>query len=89
MKSIAKRNLNGGIQEVYRFDNGYGASVIRGGRYAYGGLELAVVRFTGEGDYDFKICYDTPVTDDVVGHLNEETLQQTLEQIEALKKAAA
>lgn len=47
MKPIFTRSLNGGTQEVYRFENNFGASVIRGGSYAYGGHELAVVKFVG------------------------------------------
>ena len=32
---ILERELNGGSQQLHRFENNYGASVIRGGSYAY------------------------------------------------------
>jgi len=83
MRPIFKRELNGGTQEVYRFDNQYGASVIRGGRYAYGGLELAVLKFNGTGD-DFSLCYSTPITSDVLGHLDESSLKRHLLDIQNL-----
>lgn len=55
-----------GSQAKITFANGYSASVITGAG-AYGGddglYELAVIR-------DGRICYDTPVTDDVIGHLS-------------------
>lgn len=55
-----------GFQLIYRFDNGYGASLIRHDM-SYGGdeglYEIAVLDSSGE------LCYDTPITDDVVGHL--------------------
>ena len=42
------------------FPNGYGASIVKGeGSY---GTELAVI--TSEG-----LCYDTEITDDVIGYI--------------------
>lgn len=64
-------SLNGGTQRVYKFPNGYGASVIVGGTMAYGGHEIAVLKFTG--DDEFHLCYDTPVTNDVIGHVRDES----------------
>lgn len=65
----------------FGFENGYGASVIRG-QYTYGGSsglwELAVLH--GEGD----ICYSSPITDDVVGWLSELEVESLLDQIQAL-----
>jgi hypothetical protein len=77
-------NLLGGIQYIHRFENGYGASVIRN-KYSYGGSsglwELAVIRWDG-GDWD--IAYNTPITDDVLGYLSDEKVQSLLNQIEML-----
>jgi hypothetical protein len=73
-----------GIQLVFRFPNGFGASVIEGeGSY---GVELAVLCWatpTTEDD-EFFLTYDTGVTDDVVGHLDAEGLADLLNQIQAL-----
>ena len=76
-------NVNGGIQKVYKFPNGYGASVIKG-PYTYGGKkglwELAVLK--GE-----ELCYDTDITSDVIGHLNDPEMDAILRQIERLPDA--
>lgn len=73
-----------GVQHLYRFANGYGASQIRGwGTHgaAEGRWELAVIRWTGDG---FDLVYDTPVADDVIGWLSEEDVQEKLRAIRAL-----
>lgn len=76
-------NVNGGIQKIYKFPNGYGASVIKG-PYTYGGKkglwELAVLK--GE-----ELCYDTDITSDVIGHLNDPEMDAILRQIERLPDA--
>jgi hypothetical protein len=70
-----------GIQATIKFDNGYGASVVRH-NFSYGheeGLyELAVL------DSNDKITYDTLVTEDVLGHLSEEDVTNALKQIQEL-----
>jgi hypothetical protein len=85
---IKSRSLNGGTQELYRFPNGYGASLIRGGYIAYGGLEIGVMRYHGEGPYDCALTYSTPITDDVLGHLDEDDIEPILDQIAALPNPA-
>ena len=64
------------------FPNGYTASVIIG-PYSYGGdeglYELAVM-------HGGELCYLTPVTDDVVGHLTPEQVTELLAKIEALPR---
>ena len=86
MRKADSENIRGslrGIQRLYEFANGYGASVIRG-LHTYGGpeglWELAVLR---SGD----LCYTTPVTDDVKGYLTEDAVDALLGQIEALPNA--
>jgi len=72
-----------GIQARINFDNGYGASVIKS-PYSYGGnqglYELAVIK-------DNDICYNTPITDDVIGYLTEDDVTKYLGQIQELKNA--
>ena len=73
----------------YRFDNGYGASLARHD-FSYGGREglweVAVIKFYGDGD-DSQLCYETPITNDVLGWLNDDKVAETLDAIEALPRA--
>ena len=83
-------------QRIYRFNNNYGASVVRRsyvsleypypqhGSYGYldGLWELAVIEWEDENEW--HIAYDTPITDDVLGWLGEEEVAATLELIRAL-----
>ena len=55
------------------YPNGYGISVINND-FSYG-TELAVLKGTADS---YEICYDTPITDDVVGHLDDEGLELTM-----------
>jgi hypothetical protein len=75
---------HGGHQYVYRFDNEYGASVVRH-QYSYGGevglWEVAVIKFEGK---DWRLAYDTPITDDVIGWLTDDEVGETLSQIDSL-----
>ena len=78
----------GGQQMVLRFTNDYGASIVRF-TYSYGGnegkFELAVIHWHGD---DWSLTYDTPITDDVLGHLSAEDVLGYLSQIMALPSAA-
>ena len=76
---------NGGTQTIYRFDNGYGASVVCHS-FSYG-TEMAVVKFTGSDLQDFDICYTTGITDDVLGHLSPADVDRYLARIEQLPPA--
>jgi hypothetical protein len=68
-----------GTQKLYSFPNGYGASVVKH-EYSYGGdkgfWELAVINNISEDGFD--ICYDTPITNDVIGHLNDPEVDRLL-----------
>ena len=75
--------LLGGEMLAFVFPNGYGASVIRH-LYSYGGpegkWEVGVVK-------DGALTYETPVTDDVIGHLEWAEVEGILAQVEALPNA--
>ena len=71
---------NHGVQKIFSFDNGYGASVIRHkGSYGFekGLWELAVLAGS-------ELTYDTEITNDVIGHLTEEKVDKLLERISKL-----
>jgi hypothetical protein len=80
-KTLPNNPINGGIQYHFKADNGYGASIVKH-RFSYGNeddlWELAVT------DKDGNLCYDTPITDDVIGYLTEQDVNDTLDQIAAL-----
>ena len=83
---INKSNI-GNKQAVFKFPNGYGASLIQGPS-SYGGedglFEIAVLEFnTGNG---WELCYHTSVADDVLGHLTENEVMEILNKIYKLKK---
>ncbi len=70
-----------GYQLLYKFDNGYGASVVKHD-FSYGGrkglYELAVLNTDGD------LCYDTPITSDVIGHLTMTEAEEVLVKISHL-----
>ena len=73
--------MGSGIISRIKFDNGYGASVVKG-PHTYGGkeglYELAVT------DAEDRLTYTTLVTNDVEGYLTEEAVTKLLEQIQNL-----
>ena len=73
-------NMNG-IMSRIEFENGYGASVVKG-EYTYGGkdglYELAVLDSNGD------LIYDTPITSDVEGYLSEAQVTDLLIKIQQL-----
>ena len=76
-----KYNIHNGVGYVYKFENGYGASVVKHD-VSYGGrmglYEIAVLDSKGD------LCYDTPITDDVVGFAGVTTVYETLDRIKSL-----
>ena len=57
------------IQYIYRFPNGYGASVVKhSGSYGHA-LDLWELAVTTWGDDGDHLNYSTPITDDVLGNL--------------------
>ncbi len=80
-----------GLSAKIFFPNGYGASVVRfkvGGSYGSytdndNEWELAVLEGK-EGSWG--LCYTTPITNDVEGHLSEEDVSKMLLDIQQLPK---
>lgn len=70
-------------QTIYKFPNGYGASIIKL-KYIYFGIEVAVLSFDEDGNWD--IDYSTPITNDVIGGLSEEARDDVLQRIFDLEK---
>ena len=81
--TIEKNDMDyvNGFQLVYKFDNDYGASVVKHD-FSYGGkkglYEVAVL--DNEGD----LCYTTPITDNVLGYQNIGQVEQILAEISHL-----
>ena len=77
-------------QWIFMFTNDYGVSVIchkiNGQIISYGNTsnpyELAVL------DNEYEPCYDTPITDDVIGYLTEEDIEKYLDEIMKLEDKA-
>lgn len=91
-KTLPSRQLNGGIQYLAKFPNNYGASIVQHS-FSYGGdkglWELAVIKYEeGETNIDnFALTYKTPITNDVLGHLTDDQVNEILDKIEALPQA--
>lgn len=74
-----------GTQARVDFENGYGASVISGPYFytdAENPYEVAVM-------LNGSLCYDTPITNDVIGYCNEQRVTELLAEIEALPVPAS
>ena len=74
--TLAEREELRGLQKLFDFPNGYGASVVI--HYFSYGLELALL------DADHNIIQHPDITDDVAGFLNVDTCNDLLEKIARL-----
>ena len=76
-----KKKIYDGNQWLFKYDNGYGASIVQHSG-SYGGeqglYEIAVLDSNGE------MSYTTPITDDVIGYADEVKLYETLDRIKSL-----
>jgi hypothetical protein len=77
-------NYPDGIGARHFFPNGYGVSVVRfPGSYGYEQDLYEVAVLKGNED-DWNLCYDTPITDDVMGHRDEQDVEIIMEEVAAL-----
>lgn len=72
-------------QYIFKFDNNYGASVVKN-PISHGNkldlFELEVIKFIDE--YNWKICYPKYITDYVIGYLTNDDVLNLLEAIKNL-----
>ena len=72
----------------FRFENNYGASVIKHyGSYGFEEdlFELAVIKYNSKNKNSIGgLCYDTPITNDVIGFLTNDEVLELLEKIKNL-----
>lgn len=84
---ILRGGLSDSIHYIFRFENGYGASVIKN-LASYGHeddlWELAVIVFEKDSD-NYEIVYDTDITYEVVGYQTDEEIRNLLGRIKKLK----
>lgn len=75
----------GGGRLRLTFANGYTSSIVRTA-YSYGSenglFEVAIM-------HDGHLCYDTPVTDDVLGRLSVDDVEEAVRQIASLPRREA
>lgn len=74
-----------GVQYLFRFENDYGASVVKHmGSYGHHEdlWELAVIVFDSGDNWD--LTYNTPITCDVEGYLTDEEVRDLLRRIKEL-----
>tara|TARA_R110002050_G_scaffold115896_4_gene232205 strand:+ start:323 stop:631 length:309 start_codon:yes stop_codon:yes gene_type:complete len=83
---VEMNNHLNGVQKIYKFENGYGASVVCHDG-SYGGpydefednlWEIAVL------DSEGAITYHTPVTQDVIGRASDDEVTRVLKEISEL-----
>lgn len=68
---------------IFGFENGYAATVIKD-KLAKDLYEVGVMKLNKDGEY--VICFDTPITDDVIEHIKKEAeVSDIIEQIKNLK----
>lgn len=80
-----KPYFNGPHVQLYKFDNGHGASVATG----LDGKEVAVIKFEGDPNPEptsFYLNYNTSVGKPRVGLQTEDDVQKVLAEIAALPK---
>ena len=67
---------------VMEFENGYGVSVIFGDQFCSNGIdtyEVAIIK-------DNHVCFDTPLTDNVLAYQNEDEVTEIMRKVQELNK---
>lgn len=75
---------SGGLYYKVYYPNGYGASIIKSYWSCGGKLDCWELAVLEDGD----LCYDTTITDDVLGGLDEEQVVSFCQEIKNLESAS-
>ena len=82
-----------GLHARMEFENGYGVSVIRFKLPSIAGMDLGYGSYTSGSTWEVavmrrgKICYDTPITDDVLGHQTSKDVTKIMVRVQKLPNA--
>jgi hypothetical protein len=80
--------INHGMGVVFRFDNEYGISLVCHS-FSYGNkndeFEIAIIKFNSEDNKNWNICYDTDITNDVLGYQSKEDVIEIIQKVINLK----
>ena len=68
------------LHAVIEFENGYGCSVVFGDRFYSNGIDTYEVAVLYAG----AISYNSGITDDVIGYVNDEQVTEIMKQIQEL-----
>lgn len=77
---LLRRPVN--LQTIITFPNGYGISFVEHS-FSYG-LEAAIIKYRDEDDWD--LCYDSGITDDVIGYMGEDDIVPLCEKVSKLQE---
>ena len=84
-KDLEWHPLYGGRQGMKFFPNGYGISVVNNQfSYTNGDNDYEIAVLAGTDDKHFKLTYDTPITDDVLGYQSVDEVTEVMKQIQEL-----
>ena len=67
---------------VMEFENGYGVSVIFGDIFYSNGIDTYEVAILKNG----YLCYDTYITDDILGYQDEDEVTEIMRKVQELNK---
>ncbi len=80
---VETNKMHGGIQKVYKFENGYGASVVRHeGSYGYADGKWEIAPWDSDKEFIGMTYLDW--SDDVKGYLNDPEVDRILRLVQQL-----
>ena len=74
----------GGTQAKIFYLNGYGVSIVLDSMFYSNGIDTYEVAILEGTEDDWEITYNTPITDDVLGHLSEIDVMHILKRVKVL-----